>query len=98
MTTASGAVSLSAAPTLPPLLETTAAPRPWSVVKRGRWNARSALISSKLTIEQRKQLLELLEAQDQQALQETEWHRQKYIKTANENGGGKVYPHDIGLG
>ena len=52
----------------------------------------------KLTTEQRKQLLELLEAQDQQALQETEWYRQKYIKTANENGGGKVYPHDIGLG
>ena len=43
----------------------------------------------KLTAEQRKQLLELLEAQDQQALQETEWYRQKYIKTANENGGGR---------
>ena len=43
----------------------------------------------KLTTEQRKQLLELLEAQDQQALQETEWYRQKYIKTANENGGGR---------
>ena len=43
----------------------------------------------KLTAGQRKQLLELLEAQDQQALQETEWYRQKYIKTANQNGGGK---------
>ena len=52
----------------------------------------------KLTTEQRKQLLELLEAQDQDALQETDGYRQKYIKTANENGGGKVYPHDIGLG
>ena len=52
----------------------------------------------KLTTEQRKQLLELLEAQDKQALQETEWYRQKYIKTANENGGGRVYRSDIGLG
>ena len=52
----------------------------------------------KLTTEQRKQLLELLEAQDQDALEETDGYRQKYIKTANENGGGKVYPHDIGLG
>ena len=52
----------------------------------------------KLTTEQRKQLLELLDAQDQEALEETDGYRQKYIKTANEKGGGKVYPHDIGLG
>ena len=52
----------------------------------------------KLTTEQRKQLLELLEAQDQDALEETDGYRQKYITTANENGGGRVYPHDIGLG
>ena len=37
----------------------------------------------------RKQLLELLDAQDQEALEETEGYRQKYIKTANENGGGR---------
>ena len=52
----------------------------------------------KVTTEQRKQLLELLEAQDQQALEETDGYRQKYIKTANENGHGRVYRHDIGLG
>ena len=52
----------------------------------------------RLTTEQRKQLLELLEAQDQQALEETDGYRQKYIKTANENGHGRVYRHDIGLG
>ena len=58
----------------------------------------NVLALRKLTTEQRKQLLELLEAQDQDALEETDWYRQKYIKTANENGGGKVYRHDIGLG
>ena len=42
----------------------------------------------KLTTEQRKQLLELLEAQDQDALEETDGYRQKYIKMANENGSG----------
>ena len=52
----------------------------------------------RLTTEQRKQLLELLESQDQQALEDTEGYRQKYIKTANENGGGRVHRHDIGLG
>ena len=58
----------------------------------------NVLALRKLTTEQRKQLLELLDAQDQEALEETEGYRQKYIKAANEKGGGKVFPHDIGLG
>ena len=58
----------------------------------------NVLALRKLTTEQRKQLLELLDAQDQEALEETEGYRLKYIKAANENGGGKVYRHDIGLG
>ena len=58
----------------------------------------NVLALRKLTTEQRRQLLELLDAQDQEALEETEGYRQKYIKAANEKGGGKVFPHDIGLG
>ena len=58
----------------------------------------NVLALRKLTTEQRKQLLELLDAQDQEALEETEGYRQKYIKAVNEKGGGKVFPHDIGLG